>query len=240
MMYSIGKLILVTAGMGLVFSFGPALAQKTLDEQLLEDLEADPIDELDRELFAPEEKKTRGPEGGETLEGRLLRELGMAAESEDDPLLLQVARRMREAQQRMLQTDSSPQTQQVQEEIIAKLEELLKQARKSCGQCNAGSKKNPGVASRKPVKQPKACKPGSGKKPSSKPATNPNAKPGKAEAKRPDPSRLRQTLEQLWGALPERQRQQMLELPVEAFLPKYENMIEEYFRRLSKPREGSP
>ncbi len=35
------------------------------------------------------------------------------------------------------------------------------------------------------------------------------------------------------GALPERAREQMLQLPAEEFLPKYELEIEDYFRRLA-------
>lgn len=44
----------------------------------------------------------------------------------------------------------------------------------------------------------------------------------------------------VWGMLPERQRQQMLELPVEEFLPKYELLIEDYFRRLAEEPGQKP
>ena len=45
-------------------------------------------------------------------------------------------------------------------------------------------------------------------------------------------------LGELWGELPETEREQMLELPVEElFLPKYQELIEEYFKRLA---EGEP
>ena len=47
---------------------------------------------------------------------------------------------------------------------------------------------------------------------------------------------MRTVLKQLWGELPQRQREQMLEPPVEEFLPKYEQQIEEYFRRLSEDK----
>ena len=40
-------------------------------------------------------------------------------------------------------------------------------------------------------------------------------------------------IEQYLLELPERQREQMLELPSEYFLPEYEREIEDYFRRLS-------
>ena len=50
-------------------------------------------------------------------------------------------------------------------------------------------------------------------------------------------TRMRKVMEELWGELPPRQRQQMLQLPVEEFLPKYELLIEEYFRRLAEEKE---
>lgn len=43
-------------------------------------------------------------------------------------------------------------------------------------------------------------------------------------------------MKQLWGELPEHVRQQMLELPVEQFPPKYEQQIEAYFRRLAEQK----
>ena len=47
---------------------------------------------------------------------------------------------------------------------------------------------------------------------------------------------------QLDGALPQRgrnmSREQLLQLPAEQFLPKYEALIEEYFRQLSEGRVG--
>jgi hypothetical protein len=38
----------------------------------------------------------------------------------------------------------------------------------------------------------------------------------------------------LWGHLPERQREQMLQSFSDEFLPKYELEIEQYYRRLSE------
>ena len=43
-------------------------------------------------------------------------------------------------------------------------------------------------------------------------------------------------MKQLWGELPQRDREQMLQLPVEEFLPEYELLIEDYFRRLSEEK----
>ena len=48
-------------------------------------------------------------------------------------------------------------------------------------------------------------------------------------------------MQQLILELPQHEREQMLQIPPEEFLPKYELQIEEYFRRLSQgevAREG--
>ena len=47
---------------------------------------------------------------------------------------------------------------------------------------------------------------------------------------------LRAAIRQLWGELPEHARAQMLQSPVEEFPPKYEVLIEEYFRRLAEEK----
>ncbi len=45
-----------------------------------------------------------------------------------------------------------------------------------------------------------------------------------------------------WGYLSERQREQLQQMPPAEFLPKYKQMIEDYYRRLSRPsgEEDSP
>ena len=47
---------------------------------------------------------------------------------------------------------------------------------------------------------------------------------------------MRAEMKRLWGELPEQVRQQMQELPAEDFPPKYESLIEEYFRRLAEEK----
>ena len=69
----------------------------------------------------------------------------------------------------------------------------------------------------------------------------PGTEPGKAtERKSPgrkaDMERTRARMMRLWGELPPHVREQMLQSPVEDFPPKYELMIEEYFRRLAEER----
>lgn len=58
--------------------------------------------------------------------------------------------------------------------------------------------------------------------------------PGMKVIHQPNMEEMRTLLKSLWGELPEREREQMLQLPVEEFLPKYELLIEQYFQRLSE------
>jgi hypothetical protein len=43
----------------------------------------------------------------------------------------------------------------------------------------------------------------------------------------------------VWGQLPEKEREQMLQNSIDQFLPKYELMIEAYFKSLVERQERS-
>ena len=232
----IAILLLITVG-----TLAAAQQPRSLDDELLEDLRADPVDEFDRELFGPADKQG-GPgdpvgQEDEDLSGRLRRELGAAAVAEDDNPLLEVARQMREVEGRIAENDSGPATRELQEQIISDLELLIEQARKSCRQCQPGDSQSQQAASRRPIGSPP--KQGSGgKQPSDKPATASSRRPdGNGQTRRPDMEQMRELLKQLWGELPPRERERMLQAPPEEFLPKYELLIEEYFRRLSEEKK---
>ena len=222
---------------------------KAIDEQLLDQLIAEPIDEdVERELFGKDDvppgaeadnagEMPESPQGNQSLDKSLQRELGPAAVPEDANPLLQIAREMRAAERLLAEADSGSKTQDVQKRIVASLDELIRQARRQCSASAAAQAKSQAVASRQPVRQPQRQKEPSGaeRRPDSQPVTDPNAAPGSSDPQRPSPEEMRGVLEELWGELPQTEREQMLELPVEElFLPKYEPLIEEYFRRLSE------
>ena len=195
----------------------------TLEEQLLDDLESDPMDEdVHRELFGREKEKAP------------------PAVSEDDHPLVDVARKMRSVQGRIGRADSGQGTQNLQKDIVARLEELLKQARSRC----SGGQPKPSpnqqkVAARRPVNQPKQQRKPSkgGRKPGAKAPRDPQTTPGTSAARHPDMDEMRDLMKAVWGELPPGQREQMLELPVEEFLPKYEVLIEAYFKRLAEEQQ---
>jgi len=255
MMVRVLLVLLVTAGWA--FAFRPRVPDPTeperapsIDAQLLEELRADSLKpEIDRQLFAPGLRPPggegspagrRGPslQRGAGFEGELIRELGPAGVPEDQEPLFGIARQMREVEGLISRSDSGPQTQDLEDRIVRDLEELIKRARRCCRQCKAAAgSASRRVAPRRATPQPGQKKPG-GRKAGSKAVRNPNAAPGTSEPRRPDMDEMIGVLKDLWGELPERARQQMLELPVEEFLPKYELLIEEYFRRLAEEKRG--
>ncbi len=59
---------------------------------------------------------------------------------------------------------------------------------------------------------------------------------GDGKVHKPDMDEMRAVMKRLWGELPEHARQQMLQSPVEEFPPKYELLIEQYFRKLAEEK----
>jgi hypothetical protein len=221
----------------------------SLDDQLLESLGIDSPDELDQELFAPDKGKREGRDtsgeqpgtaGGDPdgWKRELLRELGEAGVSEEENPLLDVARQMRQAEGLISENESGDPTQAVQRQIVARLDELIKKARSCCKPCSP-SQCSPKVAARQKVRQPKS-KSGKGRgKPTQKRATNPNTLPGKADATALTKDQMRELIKSVWGELPATEREQMLERAGDAFLPKYQLLIELYFRRLIEEGGGN-
>ena len=216
--------------------------KRSLDQRLLEDLGADPLDPAAQsDLLSPAAMPGQGgsslsPEAAEDPLEQLRRELGAAAESEEANPLLDIARRMRTVQRLVAGTDSGTQTQQTQTGIVTTLEELIAQAKKKCGQCKPSDKPPQKVSSSKPNSKPGEPKPKPGD-PDAKPSRDSKATPGSATARRPDMGQMQSLVKKIWGELPDSTREQMLEPLVEEFLPKYELLIEEYFRRLSAQQE---
>lgn len=220
-----GIVVLVQAALGV--ERRPA----TLDDTLLEGLGGKTMQELAPTL---RDSKPQPPV------------LQTPSDGKPESPLAAIARRMREVESRISRADCGGQTLQAQQAILVDLDALIQQAKKSCGQCqSSGQKASQGVQQRKPVTQ--ACnkpgdKPGQCQgKPGDKPGGSGKAPLGQADAKQPDArhadmNEMRALLKRLWGELPQRDREQMLQLPVEEFLPEYESLIEDYFRGLSEEK----
>ena len=209
------------------------------DDELLKQLNDRSSNEVDRELFGGKQKtepaKDGAGQGGDAREEQLKRELGAAAEKEPDNPVLDIARRMLDVQSRFAESDAGEKVQDQQKKIIADLDKLIEQAKKKCngsgscskpGQC---SSRSPGNASGKSGSKP-------GNKPSNKPAKNSSPRPPDKKIVKPDPGEMRNLIKDLWGELPPNVREQMMQNPSEQFVPQYESMIEEYYRKLSEEK----
>lgn len=237
---------------------GPQKQQPSLRGNLrLNDLTPAPTEKLDEQLFSPSTPPgpAQGPgtdtqRGPSSLDQQLQQELGRAGRSEEDSPLVDIARTMHEVQQRIEKANSGAETQQMQQRILTNLDSLLQQARRQCQACQGACQ--PGqqtVAPRERIEQPKDLEPskqvkrknsGGGADPSKAMAGPDKVAPGMKAIHQPNMEEMRSLLKSLWGELPERQREQMLQLPVEEFLPKYELLIEQYFKRLSEQQPQPP
>ncbi len=168
----------------------------------------------------------------------------LSAVSEADNPLVDIARRMREAERLLAQANSGQKTQELQDGILRDLDALLKQVQAQCRAARAaqGQCQSPGTAERKadnpsPQSSPRPVselpKERSEKKLGSTARTA--ERPTHGRNPQADAKQRASLVRGAWGSLPERQRQQMMQLlPPEQFLPKYESMIEEYYRRLGE------
>ena len=148
----------------------------------------------------------------------------------DNPLAI-VAERMRQVESRLAKRDTSPETQAVQKQILAELAQLLEQAR----QQQANGQNKPGG-------------PGSGNKSAGAGSGNPTPAPPRDSTNRIEQGNkeavettdVKDLLRRIWGHLPDKLRDQMQASLSEQFLPKYERLIEEYYKRLAEERPAGP
>ncbi len=238
----------------------PARADAALDEELLKDLGTDPEMELPDEKPAarpdhskstaskPSDESTDDPLRQELLKG--LDDHGSAGEDigeagEDNPLV-RLSRAMREVEGLIARQHADQPTRQRQQQIVDELEKLIQQAQQqksSSSSSSGGSKSGQKTASSRDAKQPQR-RPGQaggeGQQSADGPARESTTQTREQKARKPDMADMRDVLKGVWGQLPQRQREQMLQSYEERFLPKYEQMIADYFRSIAAEQERKP
>jgi hypothetical protein len=126
----------------------------------------------------------------------------------------------------------------VQKQVVDQLDQLIAELSKQCqtGQCPPGEKPP------SPSQQSQAKTSNSqGEASQGRTAAQDSAtRLGSAGEKPVDKADIDEMAKQLWGHLPQRTREQMLQSFSEEFLPKYEKEIEAYYRRLSEERQSEP
>jgi hypothetical protein len=210
-------------------------ADQDLDEALIEGLDGDLFEGL--EDPSPSDGKQ---DGLDQLDKDLLKDLDAPQEDEDENPLSQIGSRMRKAGHRIETGDAGEVTQSLQEEIVGQLDELIKQARQKSSSSSSKSRQSQSEqeSQRQDAKQPQAGE-GSGNpgQPQSQPARESTDRLGKADPNAVDRKELNSLIaKNLWGHLPQRMREQMLQASMDEFLPKYSGLIEEYFKQLVKQR----
>ena len=143
---------------------------------------------------------------------------------------------MQQAESLLAKPNPGAQTKQVQEQIVADLDRLLKSCQNSSsspgGQCTPkpGGEKKPGQAGKKPGSQ--------GAQPNPKPQ-NSGTRAKDEPAGRQAAADVRQFKEFL-ATLPQREREPIQASSIEEFLPKYKSLIEAYYRDLAEEQNGKP
>jgi hypothetical protein len=215
----------------------PKSKSSALDDALLDDLDNELLEGAG-DLQAPPQpggstrKVPRDKQPNAAGEAELIDDT-MPAEDADP--LVYISREMRAVEESIPHLRRRLHAEQLQQRIIDDLARLIEQAESQRSQASPSSKnrKSSSATKRRSVQQPKQS-PGNSGKNSDKPAEDSTNRLGRAEAARPDPELFRQMMKETWGHLPPRDREQMLQNTPDKFLPKYELLIEQYYKRLAE------
>ncbi|GEM_PF-3235127 len=194
------------------------------------------------------------PGGGKSTSPQQLPEL-VQPEGEDigpqDNPLASISRQMQQVQRLLASRQLDQRTLQMQQEIVRRLEKLLQQARRNrtprsgAHQRQSASRNSTAHGQRQ---LPSGSQPAGSKPRGQQAARRPNPQAEQTQEKRPktpEPKEKKRNLVQdlikrIWGHLPPRMRQQMLQSATDRFLPQYQLEIEEYFKRVSRVRSEEP
>lgn len=259
--WSRGWLASVIVGVSAVGGFSEGSAQTTsppvrstpvvpsLDDELLRDLPPvvpkKPADKGpatstgDKPTVPPQGKPTETPTKPEkSSDGPNANPKPSDDEGEDielaspDQFLRDIRRRMKQVEQRLRANDASRSTQSEQERIAAELDSFIRQLQRKQGQAGGSKQKQggSGVASDQTGGAQQATK---------GPAVESAERNADAVRGGDGPASLEASLPGVWGSLTPQTRQQIQSLTSDKFLPQYERLIQQYYRRLTEPRRGS-
>jgi hypothetical protein len=238
----------------------PAKSASSLDDELLKGLGDDPLKGLSKPDKTPakpaepqkpaDQPAAKKPDAkkpsSDSLDDELLKGLGgeperkatggAVTDDSDDPIA-KLTRQMREVERLIREKKSDEPTQKMQEQIVRDLETLLKEAQKRAQKGGGSSQPKPQqTASRDKVEQADQQQGKSGSQ-SNEPARDSSESLRKTTPPKPDMAKLSDVIKDIWGELPPRLREQMMQASAEKFLPKYELLIEEYFKTLAEQQQ---
>lgn len=163
-----------------------------------------------------------------------------AGEDVGESPLARISGRMASASQLIAKQNLDGETREVQEEIVSELDKLIEKLNKQCQNCSSCS----GQCNKPGSQQTQSSTPKpSGSKPNASQTQSSGAKESRVSAggggeAQPGEVADSQAVKQLWGQLPERLRQQLLQSTADEFLPKYRAELEQYFRRLAEEQSS--
>ena len=136
---------------------------------------------------------------------------------------------MRNVEGRIAAGDLGKETQQLQKMIAQDLAKLTKQLR----QQSSDSSFRPGTGAASSASSQTA----DNQQDSTKPATDSTSRIGQDTGTQAEAEEVQMVMEQLWGHLPARLQTQLRGAAVDQFLPKYQRLLEQFYRRLAE-QEG--
>lgn len=201
----------------------PATKPSALDEELLKQLEGDD---------APPRKKAQPspPTGGAG---------GRADDDVSDNPFVRLSRKVRDAEVRLRGEDSGDQTQKLQRRIVDDLEQLIAQIERqqqSQSQSQSNKPQAPQPGEQKPG-QPKQRQQQKGQSNPAEKPTDSGEQLADRKNEKPTTGQIKNLMEKVWGELPERQRQDVMQSSFDDFPVKYQYVIEEYFKTLLKRQD---
>ena len=215
----------------------PAAGTESLGNQLLDDLAptmppepADAPKKAPMRTLAPDDMFAPDPE---SRAHPRFDDLGEDIGQPSGPLsLARVRQGMQQAETLLGNPRAVADAGQVQKQVVAQLDKLIEELSRQCQACQQG-----GQSPKPNASQPSQSKPGQPKSAlgrGSTAARDSTDRLDQSNAQPVDKSDRDELMKNLWGHLPERSREQMMQSFSNEFLPKYELEIEEYYRRLSE------
>ncbi len=142
------------------------------------------------------------------------------------------------AQELLTRHDATEPAVPIQVQVVADLDALIAQLQKQCQSAQKSGSHEQVGSRRSQDRAPRPGRPAGAKKSTAgkggAAAQDSTARGDGGQAESADTPDWQQLLKDLWGHLPERVREQLIQAPADEFLPKYKLEIQKYFRRLAE------
>ncbi len=192
---------------------------KNMDQKLLDGLETGPVPGGQP---AGSETKPQPNDRDKSRQEQVIDPFKRGSDTGSENPLQRIGLQMHQVRERLQQRDVSPATQQTQQKIIEDLDELIAALAE---RQQSEQRQRPSTSQGK--KQPST-------RASQQAARDSTAQAGQGESQAGETAAMRRAASEIWGHLPERLRRQMQSAGAVEFLPKYRELIEDYYRRLAE------